>query len=87
METMGEDGLKYTPFLLTLFFFIFFCNIFEIIPVIQMPANARIALPMFLALLVWVIYHVRRHQEPGPFGYFKHAIVPARRADGPATSS
>ena len=45
MQTMGPDGLGYTPFLLTLFIFIFLCNIWEIIPVVQMPANARIALP------------------------------------------
>ena len=49
----GHRGLKWTPYLATMFFFIFFSNIFEIIPVFQMPANARIALPMFLALLTW----------------------------------
>ena len=58
LQTMGEDGLFYTPFLLMMFSFIFVCNIWEIIPVVQMPVNARIALPMFMALLVYVIYHV-----------------------------
>ena len=28
-ETMGEEGLKYTPVLLAIFFFVFFTNIFE----------------------------------------------------------
>ncbi len=51
METIGEKGLKYTPLLISFFFFIFFCNIFEIVPVFQMPATARIALPMVLALI------------------------------------
>jgi F-type H+-transporting ATPase subunit a len=40
-----------------------------------MPATARIALPMFLALLAYVIYHgagLREHK----LGYFKHALVP-----------
>jgi F-type H+-transporting ATPase subunit a len=76
METMGEKGLKYTPLLVSLFFFIFFCNIFEIIPVFQMPATARIALPMFLALFAYVIYHGAGFREHGPFGYIKHALVP-----------
>ena len=74
-ETMGEAGVKYTPYLLSLFFFIFFTNIFEVIPVIQMPASARIALPLFLALLTYVIYHGAGFKSHG-FGYFKHALIP-----------
>ena len=27
MQTLGKDGLKWTPFLLSLFIFIFLCNI------------------------------------------------------------
>lgn len=75
METMGPKGLKYTPLLVSFFFFIFFCNIFEIIPVIQMPATARIALPMTLAVLAYVIYHGAGFKEHG-LGYLKHALVP-----------
>jgi F-type H+-transporting ATPase subunit a len=76
LPTMGTDGLKWTPYFLSLFFFIFFCNIFEIIPLIQMPATARIALPMFLALLSYVLYHGSGFKEHGPIGYLKHALVP-----------
>jgi F-type H+-transporting ATPase subunit a len=75
METMGEKGLKYTPLLVSFFFFIFFCNIFEIIPVIQMPGTARIALPMVLALFAYLVYHGAGFKEHG-FGYLKHALVP-----------
>ncbi|MGE3620099.1 MAG: F0F1 ATP synthase subunit A [Acidimicrobiia bacterium] len=75
LETMGPKGLKYTPLLISFFFFILFTNIFEIIPVIQMPASARIALPMFLALLAYVVYHGSGFKEHGP-GYIKHALVP-----------
>jgi F-type H+-transporting ATPase subunit a len=76
METIGKEGLKYTPLLITQFFFIFFCNIFEIVPVFQMPATARIALPMFLALFAYVVYHGSGFKEHGPIGYLKHATVP-----------
>jgi F-type H+-transporting ATPase subunit a len=76
LPTIGTRGLKYTPLLISLFFFIFFCNVFEIIPVIQMPATARIALPMFLALLAYVIYHGSGFKEHGPLGYIRHALVP-----------
>ena len=50
MQTMGPDGMRFMPFLLSLFFFIFFANITEVIPFIQLPANARMAAPAFLAL-------------------------------------
>ena len=74
MQTMGPDGLKYTPFLMSIFFFIFFTNIFEIIPVIQMPAAARIALPMFLALLVWFVFIIVGIVKQGPISYFKNSL-------------
>jgi F-type H+-transporting ATPase subunit a len=74
-ETMGEAGVKYTPMLLSLFFFIFFTNIFEVIPIFQMPASARIALPLVLALFAYVVYHGAGLKSHG-IGYFKHALVP-----------
>ena len=76
METMGPDGLKFTPFLLTLFTFILTCNIWGLIPGVQMPVNARIALPAFLAILVWAIYHITGIVSQGPIKYFKSATIP-----------
>lgn len=74
--TIGHTEKKWLPpFMLSLFFYIFFTNIFEVIPIIQMPGNARIALPMFLALLAYVIYHGAGFKEHG-FGYIKHALIP-----------
>jgi F-type H+-transporting ATPase subunit a len=57
MQTMGKDGLPWTPFLLSLFVFVYLCNLPGIIPLFQMPATARMAIPLFLALFVWVIYN------------------------------
>jgi F-type H+-transporting ATPase subunit a len=74
MQTIGPSGLGYTPFLLTLFTFIFVCNVWEIIPIAQMPVNARIALPMFMALVVYGVYIVVGIKNQGPLGYFKNAI-------------
>jgi F-type H+-transporting ATPase subunit a len=77
LPTVGPDGLRrWTPYLLSLFFFILFCNIFEIVPFFQMPATARIALPMVLALLSYVLYHGAGFIEHGPIRYLKHALVP-----------
>ena len=71
LQTIGPEGLRFTPFLLTLFTFILTCNIWGIIPVAQMPVTARIALPMFLALLVYVIYNVVGVVRNGPINYLK----------------
>jgi F-type H+-transporting ATPase subunit a len=76
METIGPDGLKFLPLLVTLFTFIFVCNIWEIIPGVQMPANARMALPFFMAILVWFLYHIVGITSQGPIKYFKSATIP-----------
>jgi F-type H+-transporting ATPase subunit a len=76
LQTIGPDGLGYTPFLLTLFTFVLTCNIWGIVPGVQMPVNGRIALPAFMAILVWVIYLVVGITKQGPFNYFKNALVP-----------
>jgi F-type H+-transporting ATPase subunit a len=75
-ETMGEEGLKYTPILLSIFFFVFFTNIFEIIPVIQMPASARVALPLILALFTYLVFNIAGVMSHGPLGYLKHMLIP-----------
>lgn len=74
--TIGHTNRRWlAPFMLSLFFFIFFTNIFEVIPVIQMPASARIALPMFLALTCYVLYHgagIKEHK----LKYITHTMFP-----------
>ena len=76
METMGKDGLGWTPFLLSIFIFVYLCNVPGIIPVLYMPATARIAIPMFLSLLVWVIYNGVGIKHQGIGGYFKNTLFP-----------
>ena len=75
-QTMGAEGKKYVPFLTTMFFFIFFSNIFEVIPFIQFPANARMAVPLAMSLLVWVIYNFLGIKNQGFFGYLKNSLFP-----------
>ena len=75
MPTMGRDGLRWTPFLISLFVFIYLCNVPGVIPIIYMPATARIAIPLCLALLVWVIFIGVGLKHQG-LGYFGHLIWP-----------
>lgn len=76
LQTMGHDGLSWVPFLTSLFFFIFFTNITGIIPVMQMPANARMAMPMVFALMTWVLFIAVGIKHQGPFGYLKSVLFP-----------
>jgi F-type H+-transporting ATPase subunit a len=75
METIGRDGLKWTPHMLSFFIFIYLCNVPGIIPIIYMPATARMAIPVFLAVLVWLIYNGVgfKHQK---VGYLTHMLWP-----------
>ena len=75
MPTMGHKGLKWTPFLISLFVFIYLCNAPGIIPIIYMPATARIAIPMCLSLLVWVIFIGVGLKHQG-LKYFGHLLWP-----------
>jgi F-type H+-transporting ATPase subunit a len=75
LQTMGPDGMQFLPFLTAMFCFIFVCNIFEVIPLIQFPANARMANPMMLALIVWVLYIFMGFKRQG-FGYLKTSLFP-----------
>ena len=75
MPTIGPDGMRYVPFLLSLFWFIAISNLFEVIPLFHMPGNARMAGPLTLALIVyvtWIFVGVKNHG----MGYFKELLFP-----------
>jgi F-type H+-transporting ATPase subunit a len=76
LQTMGPDGLPWTPFLLSIFSFIFVNNILGIIPGWQMPGTGRMAVPVFLALLVYILFNVVGIMNQGLGGYFKNSLFP-----------
>jgi len=76
MQTIGPEGRKFMPFLTTIFFFILFSNITGIIPIVQFPANSRMAMPVALSLLVWVVYNVVGVKSQGGLGYLKSSLFP-----------
>ena len=76
LQTMGEEGLSWTPFMLTLFSFILVLNAWEVIPGFQMPVTAHIAIPAELAIMVWVLFNAVGIKSQGLFGYFKNMAFP-----------
>ena len=77
---MGKRGDGYLPFLVGLFFFIWFMNLMEIVPVLQFPAMAHIAFPVSLMIMVYLTYNFVSIKNMGLAGYFRSMIpsgVPA----------
>jgi F-type H+-transporting ATPase subunit a len=76
LSVIGEEGLPWTPLLASLFFFLLFLNLFEILPVIQFPPASRMAIPLYLALQTWVIFIVVGVVTHGPLNYLKGRLFP-----------
>jgi F-type H+-transporting ATPase subunit a len=76
LDTMGREGLRYVPYLATLFAFIVTLNISGIVPFLQFPATSRIAIPLFLAVISWVIFNSIGIRRQGFIGYFKNMMFP-----------
>jgi len=76
-QTMGskKEDVAWTGYLTALFFFILFTNVTGIIPFIQMPATARMGIPVILAVTSWILFIVMGFKKNG-VGYLKAAVVP-----------
>jgi F-type H+-transporting ATPase subunit a len=74
VEVMGpQDGKHWAPFLSTLFFWIFFINIWSTVPFVYFPATSRMAIPLYLALQTWVIFIFVGFKHQG-LGYFRNVV-------------
>lgn len=74
-DVIGHEGKKFAPILGVFFFFIFFINIWSIVPFVQFPATSRIAIPALLSIVVWFIFIGLGFARQGPLYLFK-AIFP-----------
>jgi F-type H+-transporting ATPase subunit a len=79
-DVIGEDGRKYTPYFVVLFSFVLVCNLFAILPIAQFPATSRIAVPMVLSIITYVIFNTAGIRANGVGAYFKEIIDPAPTA-------
>jgi F-type H+-transporting ATPase subunit a len=74
-DVIGPEGSKYTPYLLSIFMFILFGNMFEVTPLVNFPITSRMAIPAFLALLTYLIFVVAGIRKQG-FRYFTDLAWP-----------
>jgi F-type H+-transporting ATPase subunit a len=76
-EVIGREGLRFGPYLATLFMFIFANNVMGIVPLAQIAPTSKIAIPAFLAAVSWILFNwigIRKH---GFLGYFKGMLFPS----------
>ena len=74
LPAMGHDGEKYLPYILTLFFFILFCNFFGLVPWGATPTG-NLAVTGALALISFVVIEVSGMVALGPKGYLKTIVM------------
>jgi F-type H+-transporting ATPase subunit a len=76
MEVIGPEGLRFVPYLTTLFVFIFLGNLNGVLPVISFPVNGRMALPAIMAICSLLLFISVGISRQGFFHYFRTALFP-----------
>ena len=73
----AKDFKQFVPLLFTLFTLILFNNVMGVMPFVQFPTFSRIAFPIVLTLVVYVVYHtVAIRRKHGVIGYLKSLVPP-----------
>ncbi|WP_253277194.1 F0F1 ATP synthase subunit A [Rhodococcus sp. RD6.2] len=75
-EVLGkEQGKRFLPVLVTIFFTVLFLNASSVIPFLNISSNARIGMPIVLAALAYVVFNYVGIKKYGFFKYVKSSIV------------
>jgi F-type H+-transporting ATPase subunit a len=75
-DIIGHHGLRFAPYLTSLFLFILVNNLWGLVPGVQMSPNSHIAFPAFLAIISYILFNyvgIRRH---GFVQYMKIQLFP-----------
>ena len=74
LPAMGHGGERYLPYILTLFFFIMFCNFFGLVPW-GSTATGNVAVTAGLALISFAVIEVSGMIALGAKGYLKTIVM------------
>ena len=75
LEVIGHEGLRFVPYLTTLFAFVFLGNVGGIIPPVFFPLNGRMALPAVMAVCSLLLFISVGVSQQG-FRYFLNVLFP-----------
>jgi F-type H+-transporting ATPase subunit a len=70
IKNIGHGGEKYVPYIVTVFFFILFCNVLGLLPWGASPTG-NISVTAALALLTFIVVEVAGMKKLGAAGYAK----------------
>jgi F-type H+-transporting ATPase subunit a len=76
VEMIGPRGVRFAPYLTTLFCFILLNNFFGIVPVLQISPNSHIAFPAFLTAITYVMFIYVGVRHHGLGRYLKLSLIP-----------
>jgi F-type H+-transporting ATPase subunit a len=76
LEVIGREGLRFLPYLTTLFVFVFLGNLGGVIPPILFPLNGRMALPAIMAICSLLLFISVGISQQGFGHYFRNALFP-----------
>ncbi|MCI9888172.1 F0F1 ATP synthase subunit A [Micrococcales bacterium 31B] len=77
-EILGEKlGRKYVTMLTVIFFTVLTMNLAGVIPFLNIPGTSTIALPLLLALWVYITYLAAGFKEHGFGGFLKSQLMPS----------
>ena len=74
IANIGHNGAKFSPYIITLFFFILYCNLLGLLPW-GAAATGNIAVTAALALTAFVTIEVSGFLALGPRGYLKTIVM------------
>lgn len=75
-ETIGPEGVRFAPYLASLFFFLLIMNLYGVLPLAQVPVTSQISYPFFLAIITLVLYNAVGIKKHGFAGYLKTNLFP-----------
>jgi F-type H+-transporting ATPase subunit a len=76
LENIGPEGLRYLPYLTTLFVFVFLGNLGGVLPLIAFPLNSRVALPAVMAVCSLALFVGVGIRRQGLLHYFRNTLFP-----------
>ena len=74
-DVIGHKAPQFASYLATLFLFILVMNLFGLIPTLDAP-TATVTVPLGLAVVTWIYYHIHGVKKHGPFKYGLHFFGP-----------
>ena len=79
IETLGEEKANFTPYIVTLFLFIWVCNMVGMIPIPGfMEPTRNLNVPLGLGIFAVVIVHITALKVKGVWGHLQNYLNPAK---------